>query len=226
MSLIGKLMEKPWLAQPEGMDPALLVATNNGWPARTALRFFLGTVTVIFFLFIMTLLGRSQMGDFHALAGEPWLPFDRPVQLWWNSAILLLSSIAMHAGLWLARQNRLQASLLAVMLAVVLVLGFMLAQGYVWQQLAVAGFGLTTNPASSYFYLLTAVHLVHLLGGVVALSGLLRRYWQQHSKARIVAGLTLCTTYWHYLFGIWLVLFALLTSSAGTIDSLAALCGF
>ena len=226
MSIFNKLMEKPWLAQPEGMDPSLLQPAATYWPARTALRFFLATVTVIFFLFIMTMLGRSQMGDFHALAGEPWLPFDRPVQLWWNTGILLLSSLAMQAGLWLARKGQLQASLLAVMLAVLFVLGFMGAQWYVWQQLALAGFGLATNPASSYFYLLTAVHLAHLFGGVVALAGLLQRYWQQQGSDKVVASLSLCTTYWHYLFVIWLVLFALLTSSANTIDSLAALCGF
>lgn len=226
MSIFAKLMEKPWLAQPEGMDPALLQKAPDYWPARTALRFLLVTVTVIFSLFIMTLLGRSQLGDFHALAGEPWLPFDRPTQLWWNTVILLASSVVMHGALWLTRQRKQQAGALAVVGSAFLALLFLLAQLVIWQQLDTAGFGMTSNPASSYFYLLTAVHAAHLLGGLIALLWVLQRFWQQQSVARIQASIRLCVTYWHYLFVVWLVLFALMTSSSSTIDSLAALCGF
>ncbi|MDP4535488.1 cytochrome c oxidase subunit 3 [Alkalimonas collagenimarina] len=226
MSIFTKLMEKPWLAQPEGADPALLQPPPSYWPARTALRFLLVTITVVFSLFIMTLLGRSQLGDFHALAGEPWLPFDNPTQLWWNTGILLASSVVMHAALVLLRQQKQQAAALAVVGSAFLVLLFLLAQFAIWQQLETAGFGMTSNPASSYFYLLTAVHGVHLLGGLVALLWVLKRFWQQQSLARIQSSVRLCVTYWHYLFVVWLVLFALMTSSSSTIDSLAALCGF
>ncbi|MCH8537285.1 MAG: cytochrome c oxidase subunit 3 [Alkalimonas sp.] len=226
MSIFAKLMEKPWLAQPEGTDPALLKEAPSYWPARTALRFLLVTITVIFSLFIMTLLGRSQLGDFHALAGEPWLPFDQPTQLWWNTSILLASSVVMHAALLLLRQQKLQAAALAVVGSAFLILMFLLAQFAIWQQLDTAGFGMTTNPASSYFYLLTAVHGAHLLGGLIALIWVFKRFWQQQSVARIEAIVRLCVTYWHYLFVVWLVLFALMTSSSSTIDSLAALCGF
>lgn len=226
MNIWQKLTDKPWLAQPEGMDPALLQSTELYWPERTALRFFLATASVVFSLFVMTLLGRSQLPDFHALAGEPWLPLSEPRQLWWNSAILLFSSASMHLALVFIRRSKLHQALLATAAALLLMLFFLIAQYQVWQQLAFAGFGFTSNPASNYFYLLTAVHAVHLLGGIVATCWVLRYFWQQQSTSLIGSKLSLCVTYSHFMLVVWLLLFALLTSPASTIDTLAALCGF
>ncbi|KKO47324.1 hypothetical protein WG68_01430 [Arsukibacterium ikkense] len=226
MNIWQKLTDKPWLAQPEGMDPALLQSPEPYWPERIALRFFLVTASVVFSLFVMTLLGRSQLPDFHALAGEPWLPLSEPRQLWWNSAILLLSSISMHLGLVFARRSRLHQAMLATACSLLLMLLFLLAQYLVWQQLAFAGFGFTSNPASNYFYLLTAVHGVHLLGGIVAACWVLWYFWQQQAASHIISKLSLSVTYSHFMLVVWLLLFALLTSPASTIDTLAALCGF
>lgn len=226
MNIWQKLTDKPWLAQPEGMDQALLHHTERYWPERTALRFFLGTASVVFSLFVMTMLGRSQLADFHALAGEPWLPLSDPKQLWWNSAILLFSSISLHLALLLARRNRAHQALLATLMALLFMLWFLVAQYQVWQHLAFAGFGFTSNPASNYYYLLTAVHAVHLIGGFVACCWILRYFWRQSPAHIIAEKLSLCATYSHFMLIVWLLLFALLTSPASTIDALAALCGF
>tara|TARA_R110002126_G_scaffold33382_23_gene104529 strand:+ start:7687 stop:8385 length:699 start_codon:yes stop_codon:yes gene_type:complete len=226
MNIWQKLTDKPWLAQPEGMDPALLQNPQQYWPERTALRFFMLTASVVFSLFVMTMLGRSQLPDFHALAGEPWLPLSQPGQLWWNSGMLLLGSISLHSALVLMRRNKQQMALIAVVVGWLLTLLFLVAQYQVWQQLAFAGFGFTSNPASNYFYLLSAVHGVHLLGGLIAISTVLHLLWQQQSAETITGRLSLCVTYSHFMLVVWLLLFALLTSPASTIDTLAALCGF
>ena len=94
------LAEKPWLAQGA-------VAGHNGAEsganpqdaARIALRFILAIVTMIFFLFILTFLSRSQYPDFQALAGQPWQPFTNPSGLWFNTALLVLSSVSIQFGL-------------------------------------------------------------------------------------------------------------------------------
>ena len=68
--------------------------------------------------------------------------------------------------------------------------------------------------------------LLHMLGGLVVLTNVVFRVWYDGSLARLVNPLQLCTSYWHFLLGIWLVLFALLTSRPDTINALAAMCGF
>ena len=78
----------------------------------------------------------------------------------------------------------------------------------------------------SYFYILTAVHGLHLIGGLLVLSNVVFRVWYDNNLASLTAPLQLCTTYWHFLLVVWLVLFALLTSSPATINALAAMCGF
>ncbi|MEH8016311.1 cytochrome c oxidase subunit 3 [Rheinheimera muenzenbergensis] len=225
MSIFSKLTEKPWLAQPEGQDPALHYLPEDIWPQRTALKFFLATVSVLFSLFIVTLLGRSQLPDFQVLAGEPWLPLSDRSGLWLSTSLLLGSSLAMQLAQWCAARQRLSAVLGALTAAVALILLFLFAQYRVWLQLADAGFGFTDTAASNYFYLLTALHAVHLLGGVIAVSPV----FLQLAKARAATlekTLTLCCAYWHYLLLLWLLLFWLLTSPAQTLNTLAALCGF
>jgi len=73
---------------------------------------------------------------------------------------------------------------------------------------------------------LTAVHGLHLVGGLIVLTYLSKRTWQRDSVAAIGEPLKLCTTYWHFLLGIWLAIFALLAAPPEAIDTLAALCGF
>ena len=225
MSIFSKLTEKPWLAQPEGQDAALQYLPDDVWPQRTALKFLLAVISVLFSLFIVTMLGRSQLPDFQVLAGEPWLPLSDRTSLWLNSAILLGSSLCMQCAQWFARQQRDNAVLAALAAAVALVMLFLFAQYRLWLQLADAGFGFTDTAASNYFYLLTALHGAHLLGGVIAL---LPAFWQlaKGGTATLAKTLILCCWYWHYLLLLWLLLFWLLSSPAQTINTLAALCGF
>jgi cytochrome c oxidase subunit 3 len=79
-----------------------------------------------------------------------------------------------------------------------------------WRQLAAQGLFLTTNPHSSFFYVLTAVHGAHLLGGVAALALVLVRTWRGRYTAQEHAGVTNCATYWHFMDLLWVYLFVLL----------------
>ena len=88
------------------------------------------------------------------------------------------------------------------------------------------GFYINSNPANSYFYVLTAIHGLHLAGGLAVLLNVVFRLWYYNSPDTLSASLQLCTIYWHFLLGVWLVLFALLTSQPDTINALAAMCGF
>jgi cytochrome c oxidase subunit 3 len=227
MSFFKTLAEKPWIHQPAIAGGAADVTVQDPQgPARVALRFILSIIGILFFLFIITFLSRSQYPDFRALAGSPWQPFTDTSRLWFNTAVLACASIAMQIGLVSARRGRLNAAVASVSAAVFFTLGFLFAQYLLWQYLQGLGFYLDTNPAESYFYVLTAVHGLHLIGGLVVLAYVVFRVWYDGDPASLSGPLQLCATYWHFLLGVWLVLFAVLTSRPETINALAALCGF
>jgi cytochrome c oxidase subunit 3 len=218
------LAEKPWETQAAGLPVALDEDPNAA--ARVALRFFIAVVSVLFFLFTITFLARSQYPDFQALADQPWQPFTDSSRLWFNTALLALSSLAIQLGVIASRKGQLNAAISGVTAAAFFAVLFLLAQIDLWQQLQAMGFYVSSNPANSYFYLLTAVHGLHLIGGLIALSNVVFRVWYDGELSSLSGPLKLCANYWHFLLALWLLLFALLTSSPDTINALAAMCGF
>lgn len=227
MNPFKTLAQKPWLAQPVGAEHAGRdFSTDSHASATIALRFVLAIVSVLFFLFILTFLSRSQYPDFQSLAGQPWQPFTDPSRLWLNTGLLVFGSLAIQLGLNAARRDQLNRTIVGISAAVFFTVMFLLAQLNLWQHLHSLGFYVGNNPANSYFYMLTAVHGLHLIGGLIVLTNVVFRVWYDGSLERLISPLKLCATYWHFLLGIWLILFALLTSQPDTINALAAMCGF
>ncbi|NQX89886.1 MAG: cytochrome c oxidase subunit 3 [Halioglobus sp.] len=227
MKILKILGTKPWLHEQAADGPATTWdGPNTVGASRTALRFVLAMVGVLFFLFIITFLSRSQYPDFEALAGAPWQPFTDTSRLWFNTGLLALASIAMQCGLVGARHDKLNVVVASLSAAVFFTVMFIVAQLDLWLYLQSMGYYINSNPANSYFYLLTAVHGLHLIGGLIVLSNVVFRVWYDNDLHSLAAPLQLCTTYWHFLFGVWLVLFALLSSRPETINALAAMCGF
>lgn len=218
------LSEKSW--EPQAAGYAMELDDDPNAAARIALRFFIAVVSVLFFLFTITFLARSQYPDFQALADQPWQPFTDSSRLWFNTALLALSSLAIQLGVYASRKGRLNNAIISVTAAAFFAVLFLLAQLDLWQQLQAMGFYVSGNPANSYFYLLTAVHGLHLMGGLIALSNVVFRVWYDGELSSLSGPLKLCANYWHFLLALWLLLFALLTSSPDTINALAAMCGF
>ena len=224
MSFIGTLGEKPWIPQ----DPGVAVIDNEQHKfnmGRTALKFFLAVVSILFFLFIVTFISRTQYPDFQALAGEPWQPLTNPVALWFNTAVLLAASFALHWTKSRANKGQVNGLVTGLVAAAFFTLLFLIGQVYVWQQLTELGYFFNSNPANSYFYLFTSIHGLHILGGLITLSYVAIRFVKDGSIAKLSTGISLCTMYWHFLFLIWIALFALLTSSSETFNTIALLCG-
>lgn len=226
MSILRTLRDKPWLHSTAAATAAQYDGPDTTAAMRILLRFILAIVGVLFFLFIITFLARSQYPDFEALSGQPWQPFTDPSRLWFNTALLACASIAIQCGLGGTRAGKLNVTVAGISAAVFFTILFLVAQFDLWMHLQAMGFYMAGNPATSYFYLLTAVHGLHLVGGLVVLSNVVFRVWYDNNPQSLTAPLQLCTTYWHFLLGVWLVLFALLTSRPETINALAALCGF
>ncbi|MFT5634853.1 MAG: cytochrome c oxidase subunit 3 [Cognaticolwellia sp.] len=230
MQRFKALTEKPWLANasasvplPEVNDSSYLYQQRI---ANTALKFLIAVISVVFFLFTITFLQRSQSYDFQALAGEPWLPFTDLTMLWQNTIFLLVSSILLAYSQRLAQKNHIKTLVLSLAGTTLFTLLFIFGQINVWQELNFSGYFIHSNPANSYFYLLTGVHLLHLVGGVIMLTWVIYTFSKNLHQEKIIAHIQLCARYWHFLLGIWLFLFFLLTRTTQTYKTIALLCGF
>jgi cytochrome c oxidase subunit III len=83
----------------------------------------------------------------------------------------------------------------------------------VWRQLNAAGFYLDSNPASAFFFVLTGLHVLHLIGGLVVWGKATLRMSVTGPSQGVRLSIELCALYWHFLLAVWVVLFALLTST-------------
>ena len=204
MSFISELAKKPWLTQgslQESFDGAEFDLPTP----QFGLRVFLGVVTVLFSLFVIVYAERMSFPDWRPLP-EPWL-------LWLNTGILILSSIAMQRAVNAARLGRMEGVKAGLVGASVLAVVFLAGQLWIWQLLTGQGYYAATNPANAFFYLLTAMHGLHLSGGLVALGRTTDHMRRGVDIGKLRMSTEMCAIYWHYLLMIWLVLFVLLLNT-------------
>jgi cytochrome c oxidase subunit 3 len=90
---------------------------------------------------------------------------------------------------------------------------FLAGQLVAWQQLYASGYYVAGNPAAAFFYLLTAVHGLHMLGGMWVWARSTIRVWTGAEADSVRLSIELCTVYWHFLLLVWIVLFGMLLST-------------
>ncbi len=201
MNLFEALTEKPWEVEGEIVDPGV----GDGEvlpPAYLGLKVLLAVVAVIFSLLVVTYAGRMGLGDWRPLH-EPWL-------LWPNTAVLILSSIALHWAVMNARRGDIDGLRTGMLAGGALVAVFLVGQLAAWQQLLTLGYYASENPANAFFYLITGLHGLHLLGGLVAWARTMGKLRRGYEIARLGASVELCAIYWHFLLAVWLIVFALM----------------
>lgn len=203
--LVGWLVRQslsiePWLATDAGPELASH-AVRSEQRLRLTLAVIVAVVTSLFGLFISAYLIRMEVAD--------WRPLPEPTLLWINTAVLVLCSVSLQWAAWSARRSGSPALAPALLIGGVLSLVFVVGQYVVWQQLAALGYYLASNPASSFFYLLTGMHVLHLLGGMVAWARVTAGFFGRADQERVRIGVEMCAIYWHFLLAVWLVVFAL-----------------
>lgn len=172
-----------------------------GDPARFGLLAFLGTVSMLFIGFTSAFILRRASAD--------WRPLAAPPVLWLNTAVLLASSVTLEGARRRLREWDL-ASMRPLLSATGLLGGlFILGQFAAWRALRAQGVFLATNPHSSFFYVLTGLHILHLLGGL-GWFGVVVMRTRRLALTPGVDGLALFATYWHFLGALWLYLVFLL----------------
>ena len=208
--IVRRLTARPWEAQGSTagreaagvLDPA---------PARTGLWVFLAVLTSLFALCITGYWMRMGHGPAAGVAPIDWRPLTEPRVLWLNTALLVLGSVSMQWARHAAERGDAARTQIAWLCGGVFAAAFIVGQGIAWRQLQAAGAYAASNPANAAFYLLTGLHAVHLIGGLVAwVRTSLRMFRADSTVDSTRLSVELCTVYWHFLLLVWLVLFGLL----------------
>jgi cytochrome c oxidase subunit III len=206
-----RLMSKPWLEEGPGNFPGTGAMT---WPAaKIGLGVFLAVAGSLFALFISAYSMRMNMVD--------WRTLPVPGLLWFNTGVLVISSVALQWAYMAARRDDMENVFIGLCAGGASAVTFLIGQLLAWQQLRAAGYFVASNPANSFFYLITAAHGLHLIGGLVALGRTAAKAWRGVEMAQMRLSVELCAIYWHFLLLVWLALLGLLT---GWTDEFVDIC--
>lgn len=232
MKLLRELTKRPWLTKGLDSDAGPGADGIRGTTAAaTGMWFYVGVASVMFSLIVAAYVLR--LGNYGAdpasaaaakaslawwtlaaICGIPpaddWVPLAEPFLLWINTGVLIVSSIAWQKARGDLRAGRMDKLRITLTAGGLLALVFLAGQLTVWRQLIGSGQFAAVGPAIAFFYLITAMHGLHLLGGLFF-------WWRTTAKVlnggkaeEIATGVNLCAVYWHYLLLVWIVMFGLL----------------
>lgn len=200
------VMTKPWL------ETGVTAGADAPFPTgRVGLGILMVVLGALFALFGSAFVMRMEL--------EVWSTFALPPVVWLNLVPLVLASVFLHRAARAAAARDDAATRRAITVAGLATAAFLVGQLAAWRGLAAAGAGLTGNPAASFFYLLSGLHGLHVVGGVAALALVMVRGADARRGPR--TGIGLCATYWDFLLVVWCGLLFLFT---GWASQLAALC--
>jgi len=186
---------------PINSEPGILNLSH----AQVFVYMLLAVVTILFLFLTNAYVFRMNFED--------WQPLPVPSLLWVNTCSLVVASIGMG---WATRgvNNNNQASLkTGLLIGGSFALLFLTGQFWAWQQLIAYGYLVAQNPANTFFYLITALHGLHISGGVVAWIVITKKSWRTDGTQPSLSQVSLLATYWHYLLLIWVMMFGLFLST-------------
>jgi len=218
MNFLRQLTEKPWLPDANGIA-GFHDHRSSTPPTRLGLKMFLIVVGVLFFLLTIAYAGRMAFEELRPVP-PPWL-------MWQNTLMLILASVALQWAKKSARWNQWANVKIALLAAGALTIAFLVGQLLAWQQLFDMGYFKLTNPAIALFILITGLHGLHMLGGLVAWGRTTDKVWRRDELEglKVAQSIDNCTLYWHFLLVVWLVMFGLLFAGNNTLEILLTLCG-
>jgi len=182
-------------------------------PAQTGVWVGIAAITMSFAAYSSALIVRQG-------ASPDWQHFTLPRVLFFNTLVVLASSATLYAARGKSRETADPVGSGAAVdapnptwLYATILLGFLFLAGQImaWRNLAAQGLTLASSPSSSFFYLLTAMHGLHLLGGLAGLLYVVYRV-RRSSAAPALSAYKAASLYWHFMTVLWLYLFAMLAT--------------
>ncbi|MGB5132676.1 MAG: cytochrome c oxidase subunit 3 [Steroidobacteraceae bacterium] len=194
----SRLTAKSWESQDEKGD----VGAIRMAPQRIGLWIFMAVVTSLFSLFISAYAMRMHAGA--------WCSIAIPNILWVNSLVLVGASIALQRARWSADHGKRSGARSALVVGGMLSVAFLVGQLMAWQQVGPSVYFISGSPGVAFFYVLTTVHGLHLIGGLWVLGRTVSRFAAGAELVDLRLSLQLCSVYWHFLLLVWLVVFGVL----------------
>jgi len=174
-------------------------------PKKFALWLFIMSVVMIFASMTSAYIVRHAEGN--------WLFFELPQLFWVNTGIILLSSITMHWAYLSAKRDKLESVKITTIITTILGISFLVGQYLAWGDLVANKVHFVGNPSGSFVYVISGLHGLHIVGGVVFLLILLSSTFKYKVHSKSLNQIEMCATYWHFLGGLWLYLFIFLLLS-------------
>ena len=201
------LTQKPWDPAQAKIDNMHNGETLDLSKGKLGLRYIMIVSSIFFSLFVVTYADRLVYAD--------WQQMPEPLLLWFNTLILFISSAVFISTQFAAKNNQFEKVKQKLIIIGYLALAFLIGQFLVWLQLINLGYYVSTNPANAYFYVFTALHGLHLIGGLIYWVMTIRKVWIPSDIVIANAKHTvdLCAIYWHFLLAVWVVLFGLMLFS-------------
>jgi cytochrome c oxidase subunit 3 len=171
-------------------------------PKRFALWIFIASVIMLFAALTSAYMVRQADGN--------WMIFDLPATFWTTTIIILVSSGTMHWAYIAAKRDNMTTTKVAISITTVLGVSFLIGQFLAWSELVERNVYFVGNPSGSFVYVLSGLHGLHIVGGVVFLVIVLVASFRYKVHAKSLSQIEMCATYWHFLDGLWLYLFVFL----------------
>ena len=205
-----------WLMQQRlGAKPWLEEGVIGDFDGTGAMTFPAAKIGMGVFLAVVGSLFALLTSAYFMRAGYPdWRSIRIPQLLWVNTGALILASVALQAAQGAVRRGNADAVRILLLAAVGFGLAFLFGQLWAWRELTALGVVPAANPSNGFFYLITGLHGLHMVGGVLGLGWTTDRAWRGAGAEKLRVGVEMSTMYWHFLLVVWLVLFSLLTGLA------------
>lgn len=171
-------------------------------PKKFAMWLFVASVGMLFASLTSAYIVRQAEGN--------WLYFDLPATLYWTTGIIIVSSVTMQMAYWAAKKDLLERVKILTMITMGLGLIFLVGQWMAWSELVNRSIHLVGNPSGSFLYIITGLHGLHIISALIYLVIVLVSAYRFKIHSRSLARIEMCTTYWHFLGGLWLYLFIFL----------------
>ena len=176
--------------------------TRTMHPKKFAMWLFLASVMMLFASWTSAYIVRQAEGN--------WLYFDLPSLFYYTTGIIIISSITMQWAYFSARQDNVQRVKSLVTATSVLGILFLVGQVLAWSDLVSNSVYFVGNPSGSFIYVITGFHGLHIISAIVFLLIVLWSAAKERIHSKNMAQMEMCTTYWHFLGGLWVYLFVFL----------------
>jgi cytochrome c oxidase subunit 3 len=160
---------------------------------------FLVSVFMIFAGFTSGYIVRRADGN--------WLEFVLPTGFLWSTIVVLLSSISMQWAVMMARKDNLDKVKIGVAVTILLGVGFIFAQLNAYNQLVDMGLFLVGNPSSSFLYIITGMHALHIVSAIIVLLVIFANVFQYKVHSKSMMCIRLASIFWHFLGALWVYLY-------------------